>query len=170
MLKQLKTLRAIPLFLAAAAAAAYLVWPGGASAAYRRYDAAFCAHGSDYVYANGGALANTSTSYTYLPICPVIDDSTFAKSAATGVNVHVYDNHNAGSVEATACVQYYGTAGASCGTTQYSSSVGIGNVMLTPSISVWLSSANAAHFPYVAVQLREMQSGRQAKLFGYYVY
>jgi len=153
------------LFAAAFLLGGMLFLSSSASAVWRRYTAAACHYSfysnlrdvsanvphANYLYDWVGTVYNfMSREQTF--ICSVEDSDRIWKENLNTLNVHAYDGSSASEVRATACYNRYDTRGGGCGPQASSGTSVVGDVTLTPSLTMW-GSANRYHFGYVQVVL-----------------
>ncbi|CAN98689.1 MULTISPECIES: hypothetical protein [Sorangium] len=151
--------KSIPLFIVGAVVSAALANSSDAAALHERVSGTNCAYGNGTSTGNliaiGGAISNSSTSGAESVSCPVTDDDRFRKQDIATLNIHGYNggisiSGQSAEVDASTCVQYYGSTGGAC-TTPVSTS-GNGNYTLSPPLTYWTSS-NYADFGYIRIKL-----------------
>jgi hypothetical protein len=154
------------LFVATCMLGGVLALSSSASAFWKRHTAAAC-HYSYYSNLSddvntGKPTANllydwAGTVYNYMArsqifICNVEDTDRAMKENLNTLNVHAYDGSTSDSVYATACYNRYDTRGGGCGASASSGASVVGDVMLTPALTMW-SSTYRYHFGYLQVTL-----------------
>jgi hypothetical protein len=113
---------------------------------------------------NAGPSNSSTSNYAFLR-CPLNDDSTGSNSGIVTLNVEVVDNSTTDVVFADACVQYWNSAGGTCGTTKQTTAAGTGHFTLNPTLA-W--SSFPSDLGYVEVILPPFTGSSTSMLTGIY--
>ena len=151
------------LFLAGFVGSVVALRASTADAAWIRWSQCRYAGTGDAAAANGSRDVNKTVP------CPFPDTSVIPKMSVTQLNVHGYDNSTKNSVIARACISYWYTDGAECGSWVYSGDSHKGDYTLSPPLTKW--AANDGNFAYVAVSMDiKTSTGVMNTVRGMYAY
>jgi hypothetical protein len=115
------------------------------------------------VFHDGAGVSNNSTTVVGRLVCPVIDTSATPKTGILSLGVLVRDMSTTDAVRATACINFGGAFGGTCGATAATSVAGTGTFSLSPSRAAWTGANDT---PYIVVQL-PVKAATVSHLMGY---